>query len=55
MHTREQFLKLTVGLVLYRFSLDLGWHFVCFFLFVLVLFVFVVLDLVSSILSQEIV
>ena len=37
----------------FRFSLELGLLFMCFCLFVPVLFAFVVLGLVSSLLSQE--
>jgi len=49
MHTRKQFLQLTVGL-----GLGSGLLFMSCCHFVLVLFAFVVLGLVSSVLSQDI-
>jgi len=58
MHTHEQFLKMSVGLGLVFMHL-LRFSILCVFwfslhCFVLVLFAFVVLDLVSSVLCQKI-
>ena len=55
MHTHDQFLKLSVGLNLgLVFASLFGFSILCVDYFALVLFAFVVLDVVSSVLRQEI-